>query len=1043
MVNPSNDLVLLCPESNIPEAIAQAAEATVNILLKTHYPREAHTDGSHIQISSSNNVRDLSFLKFFPLIQKNKNAAWLTNLYRIIDEHSAERFAKCIDTLKSEIGFSHPISYGLAHSLFTGFRIFFFNLWAQKNALLTLSYSLPKTKKRGDYLFSLYPETLRIIRQPFIAQKITNVDIAEYIPPSSLKHFGNVSWRVILSSTWHELQSINNHDIKTIFVEIRRRIQEQRKPESDSVILNKSRGYAISPALLLAPLQKAAPDKCTFDIGHTANIWTRSGLPADYLADELSNTKLSTTHSDQVEAWITLQQRYLHNRKYVKKMKSYKQNALHLGLFNKYLFDILPASGITPPMPCEFDRRFIDHANYPRLSDTLDRNNHWYALDSFFAFIEELSTLKSEPLARGFSNPILSFDIPKSTARAQTNKAPFRANDFLLLYTLTKSLFDFTWHLIEKIGEGHTPDDWDGILGRANNRKTGGILRTSDFGYTPVIKYTTLEGRTIEYPLEFIPTSLITTSRIRIKSTGKIENFPQIHALAQTIVALETGLRHIHIRWLDKRSWTFSPPDTENGVFELLVNTDKVTDPWVRVSASEVYEALSKVIYAQNYVDGSHFEDTLHYDGHEQSRFGKICPIFMKYECSKNYDAQQYSKYFNNLMYFMCQVKTSLDLPIAEKMPAQVSGLAFKSISDFTVAYDYRSEFKSAHTPHSTRASVVSQYSPFLPPMFIGKHITGHTNEQTVQHYMILDPSYREALRKANRRGESLDDLNFAPLLNRTEDVDSAVSHVLRGGSIKNFISEFGAISLSSDQLGKEDLISGLNIIATDSANNVSLPTNICVIGAECPTSIITTIGPKRCGQCPYSVKTVDHLPRILAKSRSLARECDHLHKQLIDSSNKNASDITLETLERKLMAETDELAAWMHTAKTLIKNLGDLQNRVLVNQPAIINSEVRSFDTSTSSALQLLIESNEAASYTELNNAELKVDILKWRARLLRSENGFQRIFDMLPESDPIDEFRGFIRHLSINTGMNVKEICEKLSTPNVPSVKLLIGMD
>lgn len=250
-------------------------------------------------------------------------------------------------------------------------------------------------------------------------------------------------------------------------------------------------------------------------------------------------------------------------------------------------------------------------------------------------------------------------------------------------------------------------------------------------------------------------------------------------------------------------------------------------------------------------------------------------------------------------------------------------------------------------------------------------------------------------------------------------------------------------LSFSSDQLGKEEHTSGLNIIATDSANNVSLPTNICVIGAECPTSIITTIGPKRCGQCPYSVKTVDHLPRILAKSRSLARECDHLHKQLIDSSKKSASDITLETLERKLMAETDELAAWMHTASTLIKNLGDLQNRVLVNQPAIINSELRSFGSSTSSTLQLLIESNEAASYTELNNAELKVDILKWRARLLKSENGFQRIFDLLPESDPIDEFRGLIRHLSINTGLTVKEICEKLSSPNVPSVQLLIGMD
>lgn len=1043
MINTGDDLVLLCNDNELASAVDKAAEETIKILLKTHRPQDAHTDGSHIHISSSNSVRDLSFLKFFPLIHKSKNSEWLTSTYKIINEYSAESFAKAIDTLKYQIGFSSPISYGLASSLYNGFRIFFFNLWAQRNALLTLSYSLPRSKKRGDYLRSLYPEALKIIRQPFISEKITSVDIKKSINPDSLAHFGNVSWRVFLASTWYSVQDINDEDIKAIFLEVRKRIQGQRKQGVGSEVSNTAKGYAISPAMLLAPLKKTIPDECNFNLSQTADIWTRRSLPAGYLALELSNTTLSTSYPDQVEAWVSLQQRYLQNRKTVKKLKSHRQTALQLGLFNKYLFDVLPTQGITPPMPCEFDRRFIDHPNYPRLSDSLDKNWHWYALVSFFDFIEELSTLKSEPLARGFSNPILSFDKPQASARAQTNKATFRANDFLLLYTLTKCIFDFTWHLIETIGEGKTPSSWEGMLGRVNNRNTGGVLLTSDFGYIPVLRYTTLDGRTIEHPLEFIPISLIPVSHAIMKSTGTMENFPRIHPLAQTIVALETGLRHIHIRWLDKHSWIYSPPDSENGVFELLVNTDKVTDPWVRVSAPEVYEALNKVVLAQNYVKEQHFEETLYYDDHEHSRFQKICPIFMTYEGPKNYGAHQYSKFFNHLMYFMCQIKTSLGMPVTEAMPAQVAGLSFKSITDFFTAYDYRDDFKSAHTPHSTRASVVSQYSPFLPPMFIGKHVTGQTNEQTVIHYMVLDPSYREALRKANSRGESFNDLNFHALHNCTESGESAVSHVLRGGSIKNFISDFGAISYSSDQASKDNPVSGLSIIATDSANNVSLPTNICVIGGECTASIITTIGPKRCGQCPYSVKTVDHLPRILAKCRSLARECDHLHKQLIDSSNKNASDLTLETIERKLMSETDELAAWMHTANTLIQNLEKLKNRVLVNQPDVLRAEVKSVAGDSSSALRLLIESNEAVSYAELNNAELKVDILKWRARLLKSESGFQRIFDMLPESDPVDEFRGLIRHLSINTGMDHTEICEKLSNPNFPSHNFLIGLD
>ncbi|MBA1219334.1 hypothetical protein G7017_00295 [Pseudomonas fulva] len=1042
MINTTDELIILCPESQVSKAVAKAAESTVKILLKTYRPQDANTDGSHIHISSSNNVRNLSFVKFFPLIYKDKSSDWLKNTYKIINEHSAEKFAKSIDTLKLEIGITDPISYALAGSLYTGFRIFFFNLWVQKKALLTLSYSLPRSKKTGDYLRSLYPETLKIVRQPFISERITDVDIEKNINRESLTHFGNVSWRVFLSSTWYKVEDINDEDIKTIFLEIRRRIQTQKK-QGDREALNTTRSYAIGPAMLLAPLQITIPDKCKFDLAKTANIWTKAGLPADYLASELNNSALSTSYPAQVAAWASLQQRYYHNRKNVKKLKSHKKTSLQLGLFNKYLFDVLPAAGITPPMPSEFDRRFIDNPNYPNLCDSLDKNWHWYALISFFDFLEELSTLRSEPLVIGFSSPILSFDIPQAAARAQTNKATFRANDFLLLYTLTKCIFDFTWHLIEQIGEGRTPSDWDGVLGRANNRKTGGILRTKDFGYTPIMRYTTLEGRTIQYPLEFIPISLIPVSYAKIKSTGTVENFPRIHPLAQTIVALETGLRHIHIRWLDKRSWVHSRPDSENGVFELLVNTDKVTDPWVRVSAPEVYEALSKVVLAQNYVDQPHFEETLAYDDHEQSRFGKICPIFMNYEIAKNYSAAPYSRFFNNLMYFTCQVKTSLGIYVSETMPTQLEGLSFNKISDFATAYDYREEFKSAHTPHSTRASVVSQYSPFLPPMFIGKYVTGHTNEQTVMHYMVLDPTYREVMRKANLKGESFNDLNFHAMHNHTESAESAISHVLRGGSIKNFISDFGAISYSSDQVGKEEPISGLSIIATDRANNVSLSTNICVTGGECPTSIITTIGPKRCGQCPYSVKTVDHLPRILAKSRSLARECDHLHKQLIDGAKKNASDHTLETIERKLMAETDELSAWMHTANTLIQNLDKLKNRVLVNQPDILKAEVASIRSDCTPALQLLIESNEAVSYAELNNAELKVDILKWRAQLLKSESGFQRIFDMLPESDPIDELRGFISHLAINTGVSQKEICEKLSNPNFPSDKFYISMD
>lgn len=1037
MINPSDELIILCSKNKVSQAIEKAAKATVKILLKTYRPQEAHTDGSHIHISSDNKVRNLSFLKFFPLIHKTKDSEWLVNTYKIIDENTAESFGKSIDTLKYQIGFASPISYGLARELYTGLRIFFFNLWAQKSALLTLSYSLPRSKKTGDYLHSLYPECLKVIRQPFITELITDIDISKDINPASLPHFGSTTWRIILSSTWHQIEEINDDDIKTIFLEIRQRLNNQKKQQPG---VGHSKSYSLSPAMLLAPLQKACPEKCNFNLDQTANIWTRRGLPAEYLASELSNSTLSTSYPDQVNAWISLQQRYLHNRKTVKKLKSHKKTSTNLGIFNKYLFDVLPAAGIAPPMPDEFDRRFIDHADYPQMSETLDKNWHWYAVIQFFDFIEELSTLKSESLAHRFSNPILSFDIPQTTTRAQTNKATFRANDFLLLYTLTKSIFDFTWHLIKTIGEGNSPSEWEGMLGRANNRNTGGVLHTKNFGYTPLIKYTTLEGRTIEYQLEFIPISLIPVNYAKIKSTGTTENFPRIHPLAQTIVALETGLRHIHIRWLDKHSWIFSPPDSENGVFELLVNTDKVTDPWVRVSAPEVYEALSKVVSAQQYIDAPHFEDTMDYDDHEHSRFEKICPIFMNYESKKNYSSWQYSRFFNNLIYFMCQIKVSLGISLTENMPTELAGLSFTKITDFFKAYDYRDKFKSAHTPHSTRASVVSQYSPFLPPMFIAKHVTGHTNEQTVMHYMVMDPTYREVVREANRRGVPFDDLNFNLMHNRTEDKDSAVSHVLRGGSIKDFISEFGAISYSSEQIGKEDYVSGLSIIATDGANNVSLPTNICVTGGECPTSIITTIGPKRCAQCPYSVKTVDHLPRILAKSRSLARQCDHLHKQLIDCSNKNASDITLETIERKLMAETDELAAWMHTANTLMQNLEKLKDRVLINQPALLGSEVKRVD-GISSTLQLLIESNEAASYSELNNSELKVDILKWRARLLSSESGFQRIFDMLPESDPVDEFRGLIRHLAINTGMNMKEICDKLSNPTLPSIKLLIS--
>mgnify|MGYP006405682179 CR=1 FL=1 len=188
------------------------------------------------------------------------------------------------------------------------------------------------------------------------------------------------------------------------------------------------------------------------------------------------------------------------------------------------------------------------------------------------------------------------------------------------------------------------------------------------------------------------------------------------------------------------------------------------------------------------------------------------------------------------------------------------------------------------------------------------------------------------------------------------------------------------------------------------------------------------------CGGCYYSVKTVDHLPRISGHVRSLVEESAEL-KEYMDDAQEGGAD--LQSLREKANYRqflADEISAWTVTMHCLEQMYRDVRNRdhFLVEQPDIVNEQLQQVVAADSGLEHLMARVAEAKTHSEFFTPRLKSQLKLARAKILKRSGDIHRLLEDEPTGfSMLDEFRGIIRSACETLGLSMHQLSGEIEKP------------
>jgi len=405
--------------------------------------------------------------------------------------------------------------------------------------------------------------------------------------------------------------------------------------------------------------------------------------------------------------------------------------------------------------------------------------------------------------------------------------------------------------------------------------------------------------------------------------------------------------------------------------------------------------------------------DPVWYNEVEDSPFGKISTLFPRGLAASvqhgvlpgPFTASVLSRHFKLQVFsFDLFCRYSLRCEASNPMPRHFASIdSLDSDEAFIDAFEHFEDAKEliGHTPHSCRVSVVSEWIRILPPEMIGRHKTGHTSAQQVIYYAKVSRTYlkdREEYQKlAVEYGADWDETNIAGI--KAEEANSKLQKAIRSNR-NDAMSDFGATSFERETSTGE-VLAGVRIIKTQPLDQVSFQgTHICPFGMNCPREIVrdlNAIPGKRmpCGSCYYSVKTIDNLPRILGKIRSLTDECSAIKEYISEVKANGASpeSFTEKAAYRDYLAS--EIVAWSVTAHCLQQMYESKKDSddFLVEKPEIVAQRLECLKIEDTSLESLLARMNEAKTFPEFFTPTLEAQLKKARKRILAKTNDIQSL--------------------------------------------------
>lgn len=730
--------------------------------------------------------------------------------------------------------------------------------------------------------------------------------------------------RLLLATGWHTPEDVNLEDLLKIKVEegvnwvdkihlpykmlldvLKLRFGDRVKPtveewsnavraEMQSVALYRGRRDSRSFACV-AEEQPRADQDLLDELLHIDSAWGRP----ERMRGILRLPGLDVDITELSGYWLQLEELYIKKTA----RENYKPILNILGWWNVYLFFYLPnwfarnpATRLTYPripslllksafvsrlltVPEEMPLTFIEFMNRHSEHRGWKGNGlsgNLYQLQGFFEFIER----NSEELldCEGFRQPLSPYDYPPTTSSKATKKQPIPRRLFGLYLDYHEALI--AHHRVVTSRVLSCEIDGEHLKRRLAVANVIDTFASADLvGFVPV-----LFTKTTTIPLKFIPNVL--DLDWRTLRDGRSVYLPHPHALNQNLVSLHTGIRHNHIQWLDRERFDSLLDDDELEFARLFVNTDKQKkEPWAPYVSMRVIELLRAQREWSELIGEDGFDASHYYNNNPSTKWPKFRPLFAYASNGKPHNDSLYSNTWQSVLCGLQGLFPELAelghiRPLLRLLPpgcrTDDPGLekALKTYgAQFGMGECCRLNVMTASTPHSARVAVVTQYITFLPTDLIGQYITGQ-KPSVVQYYVHLDKEAIEVeqVQHAQRLREAALRNAFEPVVNgphasssfiHADRINSNLAKSLRVSREETLVA-YGCISITFS----ERSANGLDVFRkTHGIDAIANKTEICPYGNNCPPEVIKELrGMRRCSLCHFAVRSVDHLPAIIAK---------------------------------------------------------------------------------------------------------------------------------------------------------------------------------
>ncbi|CAN7304852.1 hypothetical protein LJR071_001522 [Pseudomonas sp. LjRoot71] len=1059
MINITKDIVIIQSGAALENSIKIAISKAKSCVCKELYQLNS-IPPSKVTSSTRNEFYNASIVRLFedhisPTNAPQYNETWVKNAHKCTKKTPEASIAKQV-VVKSAHDWLNKSSL---ERLTRDCLLILHFLWQEKAVLLPVDMIRPvvgdlKEKNSNNYEFAApyYTEVLALVRAPFLSNATHKdiPDITSVMKPSALRNFDWYAWRMIRCSDWHKIEDINPHDISAI-------AEHLNRTRNGDVNWFK---YPIAPVAFWQYIQLLYPQRCQQDATSTPIRNHQRATKKALLSGEFA---LSDKHKEIVKCWLGYQDKFVQLQK-SRGIKTYNTYAKSLTNLNTYLFGELPAIGITPPYPKQFNRKHIEGDQHEGFLSYLRKGrsnssiqNILYKIDSFFDYLNVNSS--ADKNLSGFINPISEVDYPIVKKPSSSTKAAFESGHFPHLLQYCYAIESFGTYLADKVHDEQIDlfsHKYRAVKNPNNWNDAQKIISTEKFGYVPIVFYRnplfdpaepkSKTNSPVKYEaLRLIPRFTLPIIEHAVERNGKWVFYPQLTYIRHNVIALETGIRSIHIRWLDKRTYDRGIDRSKRlpPLCNLHINTDKVNNPWDAKVSKNVIEVLDRHKNMLPWFNEPNLDEEVWYDYHEGSEFGKIVPIFRKGGEPGVLRAGGYANYFKKLIYsFDLFCRFQLGIATTNKMPEALSKLeTIDNPCDYLTALkltEVACEFIE-HTPHSCRVSVVSELIRILPPHIIGMYITGQATVEHVIYYAKLDPAYLKIMGEYQQISIEQGWLLERPAMStiKAEDINSKLQQAFRRDKEKSLI-DFGAISF--DRETKNDVRSGIKAARQRPIDSLAfMPTHICVFGNQCPPDVIDDLGAipglsTPCGGCYYSIKTVDHLPRIHGLIRVYTDECCELESHIAEAKKNGASTESLvqKANRRKFLAS--EIISWSITAHCLEQMYKEIKTRssFLVEKPEIVSEHLERIVLEDHTLSNLIARTTEAKSHAEFFTPQLKQQILFARNKLLAFTGDFNRMLQEAPSGFTlIDEFRGLIRSACEVLGLSLHDLSDAMKNP------------